>query len=111
MSWTPEVIVVAGYKVSQDAWCKAFDKLFNSDNDNLPSEWEDLFICGDPVSDNPNTYFFGKIILSMDDHTDPIALSAILASYSVIKEVCEAYVALFEGKPPTFEKWLLTRWS
>lgn len=61
MSWTPETVIIRGFKIPRDIWNEGINKC---EETNCLEDWEDYFIDMDPVSGKGDT-FFGEIVTTI----------------------------------------------
>lgn len=65
MSWTPEAVMIRGFKIPRDIWNEGMDKC---EETNCLEDWEDHFIDMDPISGKGDT-FFGEIVTTIEEGT------------------------------------------
>ena len=119
MSWTPEAVVISGYRVPRDIWREGFEfceEHWNTDS-NIPEDWEDYFIDMDGPGGNDNETFFGSIIYTVPEDGRTKEFDTILADCRTITKVSEAFEHIFRhlyevsGYPyPSYNKYLGVRW-
>ena len=116
MSYAPEAVVLAGYKISPEAWTYAWNK-YEDGYDDYPGWIEDLFVNGGgAVGGGP--LFFGSIIHTVGEDCEPVEFDSILADSETINRAIVAFASLFEEyynqhpeeKVPKFTKYLFCRW-
>lgn len=115
MSWTPETIIVSGYRVSRDASASAFEEYEKRYDD---SSIEDFFIDYDPITNN-NEIFFGTIIETISEDSLPVSFDSIIAPISTIENTKNWFHVLFddyysahpEEEIPKYGKWIAVRWT
>lgn len=119
MSYTPEAIVVSGYRLPREIFnlgmelCEEHWEIFEKDI----SGWEDFFIDMDLACCNGDT-FFGSIIYTVPEDGRTKEFDTITADYNTIKTVQEKFHAIFDhiykvkGWPmPSYNKYLGIRWA
>ena len=123
MSWTPEAVVISGYKVPRELWCEGFELCEKMDNScaehdaKIPEDWEDYFIDMDAPGGDENETFFGSIIYTVPEDGRTKEFNTILADAKTINTVQDAFHYIFnhlymvKGWPlPTYGKYLGCRW-
>lgn len=123
MSWTPEAIVISGYKVPREIWCEGFEfceSLDSKENKNefpIPEDWEDYFIDMDAPGGDDTETFFGSIIYTVPEDGHTKEFDTILANFNTIDTVQTAFHKIFDhlymmrGWPlPQYNKYLGCRW-
>lgn len=116
MSWTSEAVVLAGYKISPEAWAHAWSK-YEDNYDKYPGWIEDMFVDADPATGR-GPLFFGSIIHNVKEDSEPVEFDTILANAETINRAFVAFASLFEEyykqhpeeKVPRFTKYLFCRW-
>lgn len=113
MSWEPEIIIVAGYRIPNKYWA---DALENADKNPLFEEYEDFFLDPDPISGTEDCYF-GKIIRSFgfDCADEAVDMNTIYANLLDIDTIQKGFHAFFDDfipkdEMPSFTKWIVGRW-
>jgi hypothetical protein len=53
MSWTPEAVMIRGFKVPRNIWNEGMDKC---EETNCVEDWEDYFIDMDPACGQGDTF-------------------------------------------------------
>lgn len=91
MSWTPEAVMIRGFKIPRDIWNEGMDKC---EETNCLEDWEDYFIDMDPVCGKGDT-FFGEIIATIEEGT---AKSCNNTNFSLkdIFELTNKYTKIFK---------------
>lgn len=120
MSWTPEAVVVVGYRIPHNLWRKGFEYCEDHCDDadtKIPEDWEDYFIGLDPIRDGGDT-FFGQIIYTVPEDGLAKEFDTILADATTIRSIQKSFETIFHdfyvmtGFPlPSFNKYLGIRWT
>ena len=119
MSWTPEAVVISGYRVPRNIWREGFEYCEEhcDKNDKIPEDWEDYFVDMDAPGGNESETFFGSIIYTVPEDGYTKEFDTILANFSTIDNVQNAFHAIFDhlymvkGWPlPQYNKYLGCRW-
>lgn len=114
MSYTTEAVVLAGYKVSSEAWAHAWGKY--EENESYPYELEDMFVDANPMT-GCGPLFFGTIIFHIDEDCNPVEFDSILANAATISKISTTFEELFkdyydthpEESIPRFKKYIFCR--
>ena len=119
MSWTPEAVVVSGYRIPREIWCEGFEfceKHWKTDS-NIPEDWEDFFIDMDGPGGDNNETFFGSIIYTVPEDGRTKEFDTILVDRHTVETVQNAFTTIFyfiymhKGWPlPSYNKYLGCRW-
>lgn len=119
MSWTPEAVVISGYRVPREIWRMGFEYCedYCGKNDKIPDDWEDYFVDMDGPGGNDDETFFGSIIYTVPEDCHTREFDTILADFTTIDKVQNAFHAIFDnfyamkGYPlPSYNKYLGCRW-
>lgn len=119
MSWTPEAVVISGYRVPREIWQAGFEFCEDNWKNNpiIPDDWEDFFIDMDGPGGDNNETFFGSIIYTVPEDGRTKEFDTILADFSTIDKVQNAFHTIFDllyvikGWPvPQYNKYLGCRW-
>ena len=119
MSYTPNTVVISGYRVLRKLWRIGFDYCENNyqADPNIPEDWEDLFIDMDYNYHNANETFFGAIIHKSSADSPTAEFDLILADSNTISSIIETFHYIFdkiyenEKIPlPTYSKYLGVKW-
>lgn len=119
MSWTPEAVVISGYRVPRNIWREGFEycEEYCDKNDKIPEDWEDYFVDMDAPGDSSDETFFGSIIYTVPEDGRTKEFDTILADFNTIDKVQNAFHAIFDhlyvvkGWPvPQYNKYLGCRW-
>ena len=117
MSWTPEAVVLCGYRVSRDIWQKGFEYCEDNCESNpaIPEDWEDYFIDMDNPGGNESETFFGSIIYTVPEDGYTVEFDSIFTHYETIIKVQSAFKAIFsrfykDAPLPSYRKYLGCRW-
>ena len=65
MSWTPEAVMIRGFKIPRNIWNEGIIKCEETD---CVKDWEDYFIDMDPISGKGDT-LFGEIVATIEEGT------------------------------------------
>ena len=115
MSYTSEAVVLAGYKISHEAWDYAWNR-FEDGYDAYPGYVEEMFVDSNVMtSDGP--FFFGTVIFAVDEDEEPREFDSILADAMTICKTSTAFAELFksyydqhpEEPVPQFKKYIFCR--
>lgn len=120
MSWSSEVIIIAGYKLDSETFSTGAerweDMAFGKDGDKSLQKYEDYFIDADPIC-GEGPWFFGKIIRYYDANSNGFAeeLNKIITNPLDITEIQEVFHKIFDDILPIgfefkFSKWITGRW-
>lgn len=113
MSAHTQAVVLSGYQISYEAYC--FGLEYYENHDQLPYEWEDLFVASDETY---GAYFFGEALVKLADDDIPMCfeIDSLLASRYIIEKVQYAFDTLVRpyyeenNLPlPEYKKWLFLR--
>lgn len=93
MSWTPETVIIRGFKIPRDIWNEGMDKC---EETNCLEDWEDYFIDMDPVCGRGDT-FFGEIAMTVEEGTAKSYNEANADfSWEKFSKLKNQYYAIFE---------------
>ena len=114
MSYLPQTCVVVGYRLPKEASPYIYE-LIEDDYDIL-GRYEDFIVDPDDIRDTGDI-FFGKIILELDDHCEPMRFDDIRFTQKDYDEVSKGFNDLHLSKwcaehncSPRFDKWIMVRW-
>lgn len=91
MSWTPETVIIRGFKIPRDIWNEGMDKC---EETNCIEDWKDYFIDIDPACGKGDT-FFGEIITTIEEGTARSCHDTDF-SWKNFFELTNKYYAIFE---------------
>ena len=113
MSYEPEVIIVAGYRIPNQKWTEALDAAYDHP---LFAKYEDFFIDVDVLRGVEDCYF-GKIIhtFGFDCTDEAVDMNTVFVDYPDICEIQEGFHTFFDDfipkdEMPSFTKWIVGRW-
>lgn len=96
MSMVPRAAIILGYPIN--TW------------DNTWDDFEDFII-----SDVHEQNYFGKVLTTIDEHTEPILLDEVVGSVWTYDEIFAAWDKFIEEHPDYKEtplrKWLIFQWD
>lgn len=92
MSWTPEAVMIRGFKIPRDIWNEGMDKC---EETNCLEDWEDYFIDMDPVCGQGDT-LFGEIITTIEEGTARNCNDTTNFSWEKFSRLINKYYDIFE---------------
>lgn len=113
MSYEPEVIIVAGYRIPNQKWTEALEAAYDHP---LFAKYEDFFIDVDVLRGVEDCYF-GKILrtFGFDCTDEAVDMNTVFVDYPDILQIQKGYQLFFKDlipkdEKPTFTKWIVGRW-
>jgi hypothetical protein len=113
MSYEPEVIIVAGYRVPNSKWTDAWEAAQDSP---LFEKYEDFFVNADSLRGVEDCYF-GKILYSFgfDCMEEAIDMNKVFTDLNDIEIIQDGFHTFFDDfipkdERPSFTKWIVGRW-
>ncbi len=111
MSWTPEAIIISGYRVPRNIWQEGFKYCEDNcgKNDKIPKDWEDYFIDMDAPGSNESETFFGSIIYTVPEDGPTKELSSIPTNFHAL-ETQNAFHEIFKNYSSVYNHYIGCRW-